>query len=89
MDISPETWNTQDIIHRPHDAQEGRPTCRYFSPYLKGEENTPGRSYRNKVWNRVLKKGHPETDLPGNLSHIQLPHPDTIVDANKGLLTGA
>jgi hypothetical protein len=34
-------------------------------------------------------KGHPETAPPGDPSHIPLPHPDTIVDANKSLLTGA
>ena len=32
---------------------------------------------------------HPVTVLPGDLSYIQLPNPDTIVDANKILLTGA
>jgi hypothetical protein len=29
--IRPEAWNTQDAIHRPHEAHEGRPKCRYFS----------------------------------------------------------
>ena len=29
--ISPEAQNTQDTIHRPHEAQEeGRPKCDYF-----------------------------------------------------------
>jgi hypothetical protein len=32
---------------------------------------------------------HPETASPGDPSHIQLPNPDTIVDANKCLLIGA
>jgi hypothetical protein len=26
------TQNTQDTIHRPHESQEGRPKCGYFSP---------------------------------------------------------
>ena len=31
--ISPEAWNTQDPIHRPHETQEeGRSKCRYFDP---------------------------------------------------------
>jgi hypothetical protein len=30
-----------------------------------------------------------ETAPPGDPSHIQLPNPDTVVDANKCLLTGA
>ena len=34
------------------------------------------------------KKGLPETSLPGNTSHIQLTNQDTILDANKCLLTG-
>jgi hypothetical protein len=32
---------------------------------------------------------HPETAPPGVPSHKQPPNPDTIVDANKSLLTGA
>ena len=34
-------------------------------------------------------EGYPETVPPGDPSHIQLPNPGTIVDANKCLLTGA
>jgi hypothetical protein len=31
MDISPEVWNAQDTIYRPHEIQEeGRPQCGYF-----------------------------------------------------------
>jgi hypothetical protein len=31
--ISPETWNTQDTIHKAHETQEeGRPKCGYFNP---------------------------------------------------------
>jgi hypothetical protein len=32
---------------------------------------------------------HTVTVPPGDPSHIQLPNPDTIVNANKCLLTGA
>jgi hypothetical protein len=35
-----------------------------------------------------LKKGHPETVPPEDSSHIQLPNPDTIVDAKKHMLKG-
>jgi hypothetical protein len=35
------------------------------------------------VWSR----DHLETAPPGDPSHIQSPNPDTIVDANKDLLT--
>ena len=34
MDISPEAWNTQDTIHRPNEAQEGRTKYGYFGPSL-------------------------------------------------------
>ena len=30
-----------------------------------------------------------ETDSPGDPSHLQSPKPDTVMDANKYLLTGA
>jgi hypothetical protein len=53
VDINPEVWNMQDTIHRPNETEEeGRPKCGYFSPSWKGEQNTHGRSYRDKVWNR-------------------------------------
>jgi hypothetical protein len=41
-----------------------------------------------KVWSRDLRKSHSETDPHGDLSHIQLPNPDTIVDAKKCFATG-
>ena len=49
-----------------------------------GEQNIHGSRYKNKVWGRDWRKGHPETALLGDPS----PKPDTIVDANKCLLTG-
>ena len=89
MDISPKVQNTQDSIHRPYQAQEEvRPKIGYFGPYEKGEENIHGRRYRDKVWNRDRKKGHPETAPPGDPFYIQSPNSDTIVDF-QCLLTGA
>ena len=41
------------------------------------------------MWSRNRRKAHLETVLPGDPSHIQLPNPDTIVDANKCLLTNS
>jgi hypothetical protein len=32
------------------EKKEGRPKCGYFIPSSKGEQNTHGRSYRDKVW---------------------------------------
>ena len=50
---SPEAWNIQDTIHRPNEAyEEGRPKYGYLGPSWNGEQNTNGRIYRDKVWNR-------------------------------------
>jgi hypothetical protein len=79
--ISSKVQSTQDTIHRPHEAlEEGRPQCGCFVPSEKRHQNTHGRKYRDDVWASDRRKGYP--------SHIQLPNPDTIVDANKCLLTG-
>ena len=47
------------------------------------------KSYRDKVYYKDWRKDHPESDSPGDPSHIQSPHPHTVVDANKCLLTDA
>jgi hypothetical protein len=40
-----------DTICKTHEIQEeGRPKCGYFIPSYSGEQNTHGRSYRDKVW---------------------------------------
>ena len=49
---SPEVQNTQDTIHKPHEIEEGRPQYEYLQPSQKGEQNTHGRSYKDKVWSR-------------------------------------
>jgi len=53
MDISPKAWNTQDVIHRPHEAQEiGIPKSGCFSPSWIGEQNIHRKKYRDKGWIR-------------------------------------
>ena len=48
-----EAQNTQDIIQRPHEAQEeGRPKHGYFGPSYKGEQSTHGRKYPDIMWSR-------------------------------------
>jgi hypothetical protein len=48
VDISPKALNTQDTIHRPHKAQEEeKAKCGCFEN--KGEQNTHGRKYGDKV----------------------------------------
>jgi hypothetical protein len=49
----------------------------------RGIKNTHMRRYRDKVWNRDTSKGHLETIPPGDPAHVQLPNPDTIVNAKK------
>jgi hypothetical protein len=44
----------------------------------RGEQNTHGRSYRDKLWSRDWRNYHLETDLPGDPSHLQSPNPDTV-----------
>jgi hypothetical protein len=50
--------------------------------------NAHGRSYSDKIWSRDWRKGHPETAMLGDPSHIQTLNPVTITDVNKWLLTG-
>ena len=38
---------------------------------------------RDQVWSRDRRKGHPGTALLGDPSHIHLPKPNIIRDANK------
>ena len=53
MDIIPEAWNTQDTICKTYETQEERRSkYGYFDPSQKGEENTHGKSYRDKVQSR-------------------------------------
>jgi hypothetical protein len=55
--------------------------------FLEEGKNTHGRSYRNKMRRRNWRNDHPKTAPPGDPSHIQPPNTDSIVDANKSLLT--
>ena len=59
------------------------------SIFLEGGTKYPWTEYRDKVWSRAWRNGYPETSPPGDPSHKQLPKPDTVVYANKSLLTGA
>jgi hypothetical protein len=51
-----------------------------------GWTNNHRRKCGDKVWSRDWRKGHPETAPPGDLSHIQPPNPDIMVDDRKCLL---
>jgi hypothetical protein len=51
VDISPEAQNTQDTICKTYETQkEGRP--KYVHTSKKGEQNSNGRSYIDKVLSR-------------------------------------
>ena len=54
----------------------------------KGNKILMGANTKTNV-EQKLKEVHPVTAPPGDPSHIQLLNPDTIVDANKCLLTRA
>ena len=80
---------TQDTICKTHETRdEGRPKCRYFIGSYNGEQNTHGRTYRDKVWSWEKRKDHPEIAPPGDASHVQPPNPDNIAYASKIFLTG-
>jgi hypothetical protein len=93
--ISPETQNTQDTIHRPHEAQkEGRPSVDNSVLLRRGNkipmegvsETKCGAKTKGKAIQRLSHVGiHP---IYIHISHIYR-NPDIIVDANKCLLTGA
>ena len=55
-------------------------------PYMGLTQNTYGRKYRDKVWSKDWRKVHSDIAPPEDPSYIQLPNPDTIVDAKKCLL---
>ena len=50
----------------------------------RGNKNIHRREYKDKVWSRDRRKGHPETAPPGDPAHIQPPNSD-----KKFMLTGA
>jgi hypothetical protein len=59
------------------------------SVLLRRGNKIPMGGHTEKVWSRDWRNDHPETVPLGDPFHIQSPNPDTIVDANKCLLTGA
>ena len=84
MDISSEAQNTQDTIDSHMKLNKNEDESMATSVFLR-----MWRICRDKVRSRDLRNGYPETALPGDPSHIQLPNPDIILDANKCLPTGA
>ena len=57
--------------------------------FLEGGSKYPWEEIQRQSVERNLRKGHLVTVPPGDTPHIQLPNPDTILDVNKSLLTGA
>jgi hypothetical protein len=55
----------------------------------RGNKIPMGGHTEKKCGAETEEKCGAETAQPGDTSHIQLPKPDTIVDANKCLLRGA
>ena len=72
-----------------HETQEERrPKCGHFAPSYNWEQNTHGRSYRDKVWSCDERMDHLETAIPGDSSHNHPPNAETIAYASKILLKG-
>jgi hypothetical protein len=58
------------------------------SNYILWEQNTHGRSYRDKVWSWDKRMDHLETAISRDPSHNQPPNADTIAYTSKILLKG-
>jgi hypothetical protein len=52
------------------------------------EQDTHGRSYRDKVWSCDERMDHLETAISGDPPHNQLPNADTTAYTSKILLKG-
>ena len=69
MDISPEIWNTQDTIHRPHGNQEeGRSKSECFGSSEKGNKILKG------VNTEIKSRVEPEGEVIQRLSYLGI-HP--------------
>ena len=69
MDISPKALNTQDTIHRPHEAQEeGRPNCGCFGSSEKQNKILT----RANIW--IKCRAETEGKAIQSLSHLET-HP--------------
>jgi hypothetical protein len=58
----------------------------FFSLTNTVEQNTHGRSYRDKVWSCDKRMDHLETAISRDPPHNQLPNADTIAYTSKILL---
>jgi hypothetical protein len=87
VDISPEAQNTQDTIHRPNDLKKKEGILWSF---LEGETKYPWEEIQGQSMEQRLKE-RLSRDCPTWGIHPKYNHqtPDTIVDANKCLLTEA
>jgi len=89
VDISTKSQNTQDTIHRPHEAQEeGRPKCGCFSHSYNGEQKYS----QEEMWTQSLEqrlKERPFRDCPtwGSIPYMTT-NPYNTVDAKKWMLIG-
>jgi hypothetical protein len=89
VDISPEAQNTQDTIHRPQKLKKKEDQSVGASVLRRGNKTLTGGDTETKCGAETEGKAIQETAPPGDPSHIQTPNTDTIVDAEKCLLTGA
>jgi hypothetical protein len=66
-----------------------RTNCGHFAPSYNWEQNTRGRSYRDKVWSCDERIDHLESGISRDPSHNQLSNADTIAYTTKILVKGS
>jgi hypothetical protein len=96
--LDKKAWNTQDTIHRPQEAHSRRKTnvwivlsCVEGGTKVTGgnTETESGAETERKGIQRLLHLGIHLIYGYQIQTLLWLPNPDTIVDANKCLLSGA
>jgi hypothetical protein len=70
------------------NVSEILPTLSVNSLKITWEQNTYGRSYRDKIWSSDERMDHLETAISRDPSHNQPPNVDTIAYTSKILLKG-
>ena len=65
-----------------------RTNCGHFAPSYNWEQNTYGRSYRDKIWSCDERMDDLETAISVDPSHNQPPNTDTNAYTPKTLMKG-
>jgi hypothetical protein len=60
VDISPKAQNTQEKFTNHMKLKKENQSVDASALFRRGEQNTHGRNYTDKVWIRNWRKGHPD-----------------------------